>query len=209
MSTGPERPRGRGRPRSTEADGAILSAALELFTEGGPGAASMQAIAARAGVGRLTVYRRWSTKEELIAQAIESARADIPDPDPATLAATPLSELIERVLPGAAETLARPSFRALLAQTLGSTQTHPRIMKSYWDHHIEPRRRVSMALLERARDVGDLPADADLEVLVDMMVGAVVYRVLQPRPLDAVEAERFLRAVYTQAGLLKGPGDGG
>ncbi|MFE3458405.1 TetR/AcrR family transcriptional regulator [Nocardiopsis aegyptia] len=205
MSAEPERPRGRGRPRSTEADEAILTAALELFTEGGAGAASMQAIAARAGVGRLTVYRRWSTKEELIAQAIESARADIPDPDPATLADTSLPDLIERVLPGAAETLARPDFRALLAQTLGSTQTHPRIMRAYWDHHIEPRRRVSMALLERARDAGDLPAGTDLEVLVDMMVGAVVYRVLQPRPLDAAEAERFLRAVYTQAGLLKGP----
>jgi AcrR family transcriptional regulator len=199
----------RGRPRSPEVDDAIITAALELFTEGGANAASMQAIAARAGVGRLTVYRRWANKEDLIAQAIESARADIPDPDPETLAETSLTDLVERVLPGAAATLARPGFRALLAQTLGSNQTHPRIMRSYWDHHIEPRRRVSLALLKRARDIGDLPADTDVEVLVDMMVGAVIYRVLQPQPLDAADAERFLRAVYTQAGLLKArPADG-
>ncbi|CAL9369166.1 hypothetical protein SUDANB121_00833 [Nocardiopsis dassonvillei] len=189
--------RGRGRPRSPEADRAILEAALELFTEGGAEAASMQAIADRAGVGKLTVYRRWSGKEELIAQAIESARVDT-----AAAGDGPLHEVVERALPGAAATLAAPGFRALLAQTLGTAQTHPLIMRAYWENHVMPRRRATLALLERAREAGELPPHTDLEVVVDMVVGAVIYRVLRPEPLDEAEAGRFLRSLYVQAGLL-------
>ncbi|QVQ51856.1 TetR/AcrR family transcriptional regulator [Spiractinospora alimapuensis] len=200
--TAPARHPGRGRPRDPETDRAILDAALDLFVEGGAEAASMQAIAARAGVGKLTVYRRWSAKEELIAQAIEARRGDIPEPHGDTVA-----QAVERVIPPAVEAMVHPGFRAMLAQTLGSAQTHPRIMAAYWDNHILPRRRVAEVLLTRAVAEGLIPSDADFDILIDMMVGAVTYRVLQPRPLDRSEAERYLRSVYRQAGLLPAVSD--
>ena len=70
-----------GRPRSAEAHAAILRAALELAVSGGLSGLSMEAIAARAGVGKATIYRRWKTKEALFAEAIGSIAVmpDIPD----------------------------------------------------------------------------------------------------------------------------------
>lgn len=192
--------RGRGRPRDPDADAAILQAALELFVEGGVEGTSMQGIAQRAGVGKLTVYRRWSSKEELLARAIESARGDIPEP-PAD-DATPVPDLIERAIPAAAETLAAPEFRATVARILGSSVSHPALMEASWERYILPRRRAARALLDRAIEDGILAPDTDVDILTDMMVGAVLYRVLQPEPLDVPGARRYLEIVYRQAGLL-------
>lgn len=191
----------RGRPRDPATDRAILDAALELFVERGAEGTSMQAVAARAGVGKVTVYRRWATKEDMLAQAIETARGEIPEQS-VQEEATPVAELVERVVPAAAAAIARPGFRAVLAQMLGSAQTHPRIMEACWEHYVLPRRRAAESLLARAVEEGMVSADADFDALIDMMVGAVIYRVLQPVPLDAAEAERYLRSVYRQAGLL-------
>ena len=67
----------RGRPRRASASTDILDAALELLAERGFQAATIEAIAARAGVGRNTIYRRWSSKEELIAEALQKLVVDI------------------------------------------------------------------------------------------------------------------------------------
>lgn len=194
------RKRGRGRPRDPATDTAILRAALELFVEGGVEGTSMQGVAQRAGVGKLTVYRRWSSKEDLLAQAIETARGDIPDA-PAD-DRTPVPDLIERALPAAAEALAAPEFRGIVARIFGSSVSHPALLETSWERYILPRRRAARALLDRAIEEGTLAAGTDVEVLTDMMVGAVLYRVLQPQPLDVTEARRYLESVYRQAGLL-------
>lgn len=207
MTAEPRRPR-RGRPRDPATDRAILDAALELFVEKGADGTSMQAIAARAGVGKLTVYRRRSSKEELIAQAIQTARGDIPEQSVEDTTAT-VTELVEQAVPAAAAAIARPEFRAVLAQTLGSARTHPSIMEACWEHYILPRRRAAASLLARAVEEGMVEAGADFDALIDMMVGAVIYRVLQPVPLNVAEAERYLRSVYRQAGLLPSAPGGG
>jgi len=194
--------RRRGRPRDPAADAAILRAALELFIDGGVEGTSMQAVAQRAGVGKLTVYRRWSSKEELLAQAIETARGEIPEPPVDDIADTPVAELVERALPASAEVLAAPGFRAMVARIFGSAVSHPSLMATYWENYVLPRRRATRALLERAIQQGTLAAHVDPDVLTDMMVGAALYRVMQPEPLDIAEAQRYLQAVYREAGLL-------
>lgn len=199
MTTRPEPPR-RGRPRDPATDRAILDAALALFLEKGVEGTSIQAIAVRAGVGKPTVYRRGSSKEELIAQAIEHGRGD--HPERSVDDTVSVAEAIEHSLPASAALIAEPGFRALLARMLGTTHTHPRIMEASWEHYILPRRRAAALLLERAVQEGSVDADADFDALIDMMVGAVVYRVLQPEPLDRGRAERYLRSVYRQVGLL-------
>src|SRR5690242_3281955 len=70
-----------GRPRSTHADQAILQATLDLLAEVGYQSMSIEAIASRAGVGKTTIYRRYTSKEEIVADAIESLREDISTPD--------------------------------------------------------------------------------------------------------------------------------
>lgn len=79
--------------------------------------------------------------------------------------------------------------------------TYPALMSTYWQHYVLPRRVLATHLLERAQREGTVAADADLEVLPDMMVGAVMYRVLQPNPADEAEMRRYLTALYRQAGL--------
>lgn len=195
--------RGRGRPRDPEADSAILRAGLELFMERGIDGASIEQIARQAGVGKLTIYRRWPTKEELIAQAIETLVAkDVEWPTDEEIERGSPYRLVEAALPDAAETAAAPEFRALAARILGSSVSHPSLMATYWQHYVLPRRKLTARLLQRAQQDGTVAADADLDVLIDMMAGAVVYRVLQPDPPDAEEMRGYLRAVYRQVGLL-------
>ncbi|TDQ44250.1 TetR/AcrR family transcriptional regulator [Actinorugispora endophytica] len=201
-SDGAAGPRGRGRPRDPGVDAAILKAALELFVEGGVEAASMQRIAARAGVGKLTVYRRWSSKEELLAQAIESARENLPEVTAEDVEHVPVAELVERAIPATADALAEPGFRAFAAQTLGTSVTHPALMAAYWEHYVLPRRRAIRVMLERAIRDGVLSTDTDVEALIDMMVGAMIYRVLHPPVPDSAELRDYLRSVYRLAGLL-------
>ncbi len=196
-------PRGRGRPRDSAADVAILRAALEVFIDRGVEGASIERIAKRAGVGKPTIYRRWSTKEEVICAAMEtlivdgprSAAPDVNDSESPYAA-------VEAGLTAAAETAASPAYRALVARVFGSAVSHPSLMAVYWERYVLPRRRQAAQLLERAQQAGTLAADADLDVAIDMMVGAVTYRVLQPHPPDVEQMRRYLRAVYRQVGLL-------
>ncbi|MEV4893033.1 TetR/AcrR family transcriptional regulator [Nonomuraea sp. NPDC055795] len=200
--------RGRGRPRDPETDTAILSAALELFVERGVEGTSMEQVAKRAGVGKLTLYRRWSSKEDLLAQAIERwVRAEV-IPSAADVHALRPRDIVERVLPAAAEMAAGADFRALVARIMGSAVSHPQLMAVYWEHYILPRRELAALMLRRAQQDGTVAADADLDVLIDMMAGAVTYRVLQPDPPDAAEMLRYLTAVYRQAGLYPPARDG-
>jgi AcrR family transcriptional regulator len=197
------RARSRGRPRDAAADGAILRAGIELFIERGIDGASIEQIAKRAGVGKLTVYRRWSTKEELIAAAMETLFAnEVPWPQEEVIDRASPYELVEAALLSAAQTAAAPEFRALVARVLGSAVSHPSLMATYWKHYVLPRRTLAARLLARARELGTVSADADLDVAIDMMVGAVMWRVLQPDTPDVAEMRRYLAAVYRQVGLL-------
>lgn len=162
----------------------------------------MEQIAKRAGVGKLTVYRRWSSKEELLSQAIESARENLPDPPSADLDTVPLADLVTKSLPAQVDMMADPKFAGMIAQIFGSRVSHPSLMRTYWEHYIEPRRRAVHMLLRRAQAEGQLDPDADLDVVIDMMVGALMYRMLQPSTPDRAEIRRYLEEVYRRSGLL-------
>src|ERR1051326_7360110 len=69
-----------GRPRSERADRAIIDAALSVFAESGPEGLCIETVAARAGVGKATIYRRWPGKEELLLDAIAALQAPLPEP---------------------------------------------------------------------------------------------------------------------------------
>src|SRR5262249_7192709 len=74
-------PKGPGRPRDPEADRAILQATIELLSEEGYEGLSIESVAARAGVGKTTIYRRWPSKEPLVVDAIKAFKAPV-DPMP-------------------------------------------------------------------------------------------------------------------------------
>jgi AcrR family transcriptional regulator len=200
--------RTRGRPRDPEADEAIMKAALELFVERGLEGANFEQIAKRAGVAKVTVYRRWSSKEELLTQAIERARTLVPEADlwaSADAAARPADE---QLMDSWVRTFGDARFRAILAQLIGSSVTRPSLLATYREQYIEPRRRVVHAALERARREGRLDAGAEIDTVIDtvidMVVGAAMYRMLidPDASADPAAARRYLEEVLRQADRL-------
>ncbi|MFI6291284.1 TetR/AcrR family transcriptional regulator [Nonomuraea sp. NPDC050790] len=190
--------RTRGRPRDPEADEAIMKAALELFVERGLEGASIEQIAKRAGVAKVTVYRRWSSKEDLLTQAIEHARALVPEDDLWAEARPDAGRLLDSWV----HTLGDARFRAVLAQLIGSSVTQPALLATYREQFIEPRRRLILAALKRARDGDD--GDDDLNTVIDMVVGAAMYRMLIG-PDDPEAGRDYLTGLLRQAERLLGP----
>jgi AcrR family transcriptional regulator len=194
----------RGRPRDPALDTAIMAAALDLFVAHGITGMSIEQVARRAGVGKPTIYRRWSTKERLVADAIEAhVGAELRWPTREEIDQVAPQDIVRRNISAAARTATDPQFRAMVAQIYGSAVSHPLLMQTYWTHYIKPRRDLAVALLRRAQADGIVAADADVDVLVDMLAGGVIYRVLQPNPPTVRQMKRYLEAAYRQVGLLR------
>ncbi|WP_406276362.1 TetR/AcrR family transcriptional regulator [Nocardia sp. NBC_00881] len=208
MSTETPRREGPGRPRDPHADAAILRAAVDLLIERGVENTSIESIAKRAGVAKVTVYKRWKSKEDLLAQAIEHAREDIPGV-PLTASATTLPDTIEALLPEWGAALADPRYRLLSARLLGAGPSHPALLNAYWHHHALPRRQRSRALLHQAQASGVLSPTADLDILLDMLNGAIIHHLLlEPARSQATEGlqpsdiSAYLRRLLRQAGFI-------
>jgi AcrR family transcriptional regulator len=167
---------GPGRPRSSRADKAILRAALKLFIERGIDGVRIEQIAASAGVARTTIYRRWSSTDVLIAAAIADARgAD----DERTLSQPlPPPAMVKEVIRALAETLVAPGYLKIMARLVGSVPNHPELMSAYWHSYLAPRRTIAAKLLENAQAGGLVRQDADPEILLDLIGGAVMYHLL-------------------------------
>jgi AcrR family transcriptional regulator len=193
-------PNGPGRPRSPAADRAILQAALKLFIKHGIDGASIEQIAERAGVARTTVYRRWSSKEALLAQAMAVARGA---PEQRAMASRVASgSLAQRMVDALAETVTAPNYRKLVARLAGSVPNCPALMSIYWTNYLVPRRQMVRELLERARARGLLREDSDPEILLDLIGGAIMYHLLiRPGERTSREMRLYLFKVLGELGL--------
>ncbi|HJP74653.1 MAG TPA: TetR/AcrR family transcriptional regulator [Pseudonocardiaceae bacterium] len=194
----------RGRPRDPAVDDAILRAALELFKANGFADTSIDAVAKRAGVTRVTVYRRFAGKEELLAKALEQARGDSDAIEVRRLEEQDGSPrpAIERLVDIWVELTSREDFRVLLARLIGSAQDQPELMRIYWAHTILPRRESAKPAMRAMRAAGVLPADGDDDVLLDIMAGAVMYRMLvHPTPPTEGELRAHIRAIMASVGV--------
>lgn len=164
--------RSRGRPRDPQVDDLIMKAALELFVERGVEGANVERIAKRAGVAKVTIYRRWPSSEALLVQALERARTVVPEE---RLWAENAGPSDERLMDSWVTTLGDPRYRAVLAQLIGSSTSHPDLLATYREQYLRPRRRLVREAL--AADV-DPEADVDIDTVIDMVVGAALYRML-------------------------------
>jgi AcrR family transcriptional regulator len=164
--------RSPGRPRSAEADRAILEAALDLFVKRGFDRVSIDDIAEQAGVARTTVYRRWTSKAALIAEAIASERG-APELDSSGARGS-----TEGLLDSLGKALSAPHMKSIIARLIGAGVDHPELMAAYWRTYMEPRREAALRLLEVERAGGRLPRDADLPTILDIVSGVFAYQVL-------------------------------
>jgi AcrR family transcriptional regulator len=191
---------GPGRPRSESADQAILSAAFDVFVERGIDGASIEEIAAKAGVARTTLYRRWSSKEELIARAIGETRGN---PEQRAVSnRIPLKQLPRVLVDALAEMFTRPEFRKVAARLIGSVPTCPELMETYWRSYLAPRRKLVASLLEQARSEGLIRHDADPELLMDLVSGAIIHHtLLRPGRRSRDEMRIYLMSVLDELGV--------
>ncbi len=195
---------GRGRPRDPAADEAILRAALELFVEHGIEGASFEQIARRAGVARTTVYRRWSSREDLLAQAMEVAR-EAPERSLTAAARVPLRRMADELINAFSEMATRRGYLRTVAKLVGSVPDSPKLMSVYWNTYVIPRRRMVAEIIGRARARGAIAKDADAETLLDMIGGAIMYHLLiRPGRKNRKEMRAYIRRLLHHAGLTQG-----
>jgi AcrR family transcriptional regulator len=160
-----------GRPRSERADQAIIDAALSLFAESGPEGLCIERVAARAGVGKATIYRRWPGKEDLLLDAIAALKAPLPEP-----AGRSVREDLVTLLGVMCQESTDPRRAREFALLLGEGTKYPRLMARYVETVLEPRREVIRAVLRRGMATGELRPDLDVEAALFMLIGAVVAR---------------------------------
>lgn len=163
-----------GRPRSAEADEAILRAALELLAESGYRALTMERVRERSGVGKATLYRRYGSKEELVKGAIVHLNSDIPMPEDTGSVVGDFAATAQTIIAGAARTGALTLMPRLLSEVVDDPEMHA----LFSQHLVEPRRRVVRGIVERAKARGEIRADVDSDLAVDVMVGPMIYRLI-------------------------------
>lgn len=175
-----------GRPRSAVADQAILDAATELFIELGYDGLTMEGVAARAGVGKTTVYRRYPGKVDLVMAAAErlSARKG-PTPDTGSLRGDLLA-----LARGYRRMLATDAGKAIPA-TLAANVRHRELARAHRSF-IARRRADSAVVLTRAVARGELSEDTDLGLVLDLLTAPLFFRAfITGESLD----DRFLTAL--------------
>lgn len=167
----PEQTRRAGRPRSVQAHRAIIDATLEVFAEAGAEGLCIEKVAAKAGVGKATIYRRWPGKEDLLLDAISAMRSPLPKPK---------GESVREDLAALVDAIGRessdPRRARQFALLLGEGAAYPRLLERYVETVVEPRREVVRSVLKRGVATGELRDEANVEAAVDMLTGAVLAR---------------------------------
>lgn len=161
-----------GRPRDPQTDQAILRAALKLLTDRGYAGMSVEAVASQAGVGKTTIYRRYSSKQELVAAALGALRDDLgPLPDTGDTR----SDIVEMILQTRRAIQRGPGF-GMVGALLVEESRSPELLELLRERVLRPRREEAIAVLRRGVDRGDIRVDVDLEIAVQAMIGAVFTR---------------------------------
>ncbi|WP_121395341.1 TetR/AcrR family transcriptional regulator [Micromonospora sp. M71_S20] len=177
MTSTADAPRPPGRPRSVRADEAIVEAALDLLADGSTiEAISIEAIAARAGVGKATIYRRWSGKDALLRDALRTLKGTPPEPAGHSVR----DDLI--LLVGAVGHHIDPRAARIMPCLVPEVNRSPEQYQLY-QNIIEPRREMMREVLRRGMRSGELRADLDVEVVMAMLTGPMlVQRVMRWHP---------------------------
>ena len=190
--------RAPGRPRSARSEQAIIDAVLSMISEGvAIESLSVESIAARAGVGKATIYRRWSSKEQLIIDAVASLKLPLPE-----VAGESVREDLVMLLSAIARNAPHnygKLMTCLLPQVARTAELH-----HWYQRMVEPRREAIRRVLRRGIDSGELRPEMDLETVVLVLAGPmIIQRTMRWNPaLDTPDlAERVVDAVLAGAAV--------
>ncbi len=194
--------RGPGRPRNPESDARIVEACLGLLAEQGYDRCSMEAVAARAGVTRATVYRRHPTKAHMVTAAVSSL-AGIEEGDGPESGLASVIGLVQQF---------RDSIEGCDGLSIASSlyvqrEQHPEMLEEFRDRVVHPCRRRLMAAFEAARESGQVSPGADVELATDALIGGLLARHLAGVEMPEDWAEQAVRGLWR--GLAAEPGEAG
>jgi AcrR family transcriptional regulator len=189
--------RAPGRPRSEEANRAIIDAAMSLIAEGESFAnLSMEAIAARAGVSKTTIYRRWPNVEALLLDTLGATKMPLPQPPGKSV-----REDIMLCLTHMADSKRNPMaqlFNARVYTALAQEGVrNPDFVRRYKAEVIEPRREILRQILRRGAANGELRADLDIDAAHAMLTTPIIMRVMSMLPGDRLPPKFVERLVET------------
>jgi len=172
-----------GRPRSVEADRAIHKATLELLAEVGYERMSIEAIATRAGVGKTTIYRRYNSKEELVADAIESRREEVEIPVSKNFWSD-----IDLIIANATQITLDPLGRQIVALIISTASNNPQFARVYWTKYLQPRRQAFASVISRAKNRKEIATDIDADLVFDLISGIMLYGLIFPLATESYQA---------------------
>ncbi|MFF9689204.1 TetR/AcrR family transcriptional regulator [Streptomyces sp. NPDC014623] len=194
LSRSPIEPARPGRPRSAEADAAILEATRASLVDLGWSKLTMGDVATRAGVAKTTLYRRWAGKNELVVDAVAVLFDELELPDLGSLAAD-----VEAVVLQFADLLERPETKTALMAVVAEATRDEALRDRIRDSIVARQKHLVLQGRERAQRRGELPTEPDAvraartaDLIFDVIAGAVVHRTLvSAEPVDTDWARRF------------------
>jgi len=191
------------RRRSTRSHRAIVAATQELLVEHGYRALTIEGVAARAGVGKQTIYRWWPSRAALVLEAYLAGSDDTPLPRPRSTVRADARALLDWLV----AVLSQPIGGRVLAGLVADLKDDPELAERFHRDVVPARRQAMLAALARGRERGELRDGADLELAVDTLHGAVFYRLLlSGEPLDGAFTAQVVDQVL--AGLRRPSSEG-
>jgi len=164
---------GPGRPRSEQARLAILRSALKLLGQNGFSDLTIEDVAARAGVGKATVYRWWPHKAALIADAFAASTLErLHFPDTGSVF-TDMSQQMRQLIK-----VFRSRRGRIVAAMLGGGQSDPELIAAFRERFLWPRRQEAYATLRRGIERRELPKKVDMDLVLDSLYGPIYMRFL-------------------------------
>ena len=200
--TEPEQTRSKaGRPRSAQSHQAILEATLTLFAQEGLAGLSIEAIAERAGVGKTTIYRRWSSKEDVIKEALTLWREDLPLPNTGSLR----TDLVSIAKEAHALFAHHPFMAKLTTKLIAEIKTNPEIYHAFYDKVVIPQTQKFRQIIQRAQVRGEVREDLDTTFVLSLVFISLVYGPLLASLIDPYAPPVYEPEVAVDA-LLRGIG---
>ncbi len=177
-----------GRPRSADTHQAILKATKMLMLELGLHGISIEGVAARAGVGKTAIYRRWNSKEDLVAEVLRGIgnKVEIPDTGNTIIDLISFTDNIVKSVSSIYGVTLPPVVKILVGII-----DNPQLMEVYRKHYIAPQRQGFVVILERGKKRGEIYEDIDIDFAIDMIVGTYFYSVM-------LNPEEFSSEAWTQ-----------
>jgi AcrR family transcriptional regulator len=196
----PSGPRTPGRPRDARHDEAILRAALAILREEGYRGLSIEGVAARAGVGRPTIYRRWPSKPALVVAAlVRSSQLAIRVVDTGSLRGDLIALQRRQV-----ELMNAPENRRVTAGLVADLVSDPELSQTYVNDYLVPRRAAVLQVLRRGVERGELDPEMDFAFAYDLLVGPLFMRsVVWGQPLSPRAAEATADVILATFGVEK------